>query len=109
MTADRSSHFSQQTFFPPLPVAGRWEHLSSWGPVSSASYFLCTLSLFEVMHWGVRSIGFLLFPYSIASALVARFLSAWLFVRMSVSQVALLAIVMPDSRSAVVAGGYRDP
>lgn len=55
--------------------------------------FLCTLSLFEVMHWGVRSIGLLMFPYSIASALVSKFILPWLFSRMKVSDVALLAMV----------------
>lgn len=55
--------------------------------------FLCTLSLFEVMHWDVRSIGLLMFPYSIASALVAKFFLPWLFARMKVPDVALLAMV----------------
>lgn len=54
--------------------------------------FLCTLGLFEVMHWDIRSIGLLLFPYSIASALVSKFFLPWLFARMRVSQVALLAL-----------------
>lgn len=54
--------------------------------------FLCTLGLFEVMHWDTRSIGLLLFPYSIGSALISKFLLPWLFARMRVSQVALLAL-----------------
>ncbi len=55
--------------------------------------FLCTLSLFEVMRWGVQSIGLLMFPYSIASALISKFFLPWLFARMKVSDVALVAMV----------------
>jgi MFS family permease len=55
--------------------------------------FLCTLSLFEVMHWGVRAIGLLMFPYSIGSALVAKFFLPRLYTRMKVSEVALLAMI----------------
>ncbi|MDO6435596.1 MFS transporter [Flavitalea sp. BT771] len=55
--------------------------------------FLCTLSLFEVMHWSVQAIGLLMFPYSIGSALVAKFFLPWLYTRMKVSQVALLAMI----------------
>jgi MFS family permease len=55
--------------------------------------FLCTLSLFDVMHWGVQAIGLLMFPYSIASALVSKFILPRLFARMKVTDVALLAMV----------------
>jgi MFS family permease len=55
--------------------------------------FLCTLSLFGVMHWDIRAIGLLMFPYSIGSALVSRFLLPWLYARMKVAEVALLAMV----------------
>ena len=44
------------------------------------------------MHWDTRSIGLLLFPYSIGSALISKFLLPWLFARMRVSDVALLAL-----------------
>ncbi|HVU57959.1 MAG TPA: MFS transporter [Puia sp.] len=54
--------------------------------------FLSTLGLFEVMRWDTRSIGLLLFPYSIGSALISKFILPWLFARMRVSQVALLAL-----------------
>lgn len=36
--------------------------------------FICTLGLFELKHFGVREAGLLLFPYSIGSALVSKFL-----------------------------------
>ncbi len=55
--------------------------------------FLSTLALFEVMHWNVRSIGLLMFPYSIGSALVSKFILPRLFARLDVSEVALLAMV----------------
>jgi len=55
--------------------------------------FLCTLSLFEVMHWGVRAIGLLMFPYSVGSALISKFFLPWLYTRMKVSEVALLAMI----------------
>lgn len=55
--------------------------------------FLCTLSLYEEMHWDIRSTGLLLFPYSIGSALVSKFLLPWLFRRMKVVQVGRLAML----------------
>jgi len=55
--------------------------------------FLCTLSLFEVMHWDVKAIGLVMFPYSIGSALVSKFLLPRLYVRMKVAEVALLAMI----------------
>jgi predicted MFS family arabinose efflux permease len=76
------------------PLSGYWALGASF--VLGASFlsfvFLCTLALFEVMHWDVRSIGLLLFPYSIGSAFVSKFFLPWLFARMRVSRAALLAL-----------------
>ena len=55
--------------------------------------FLCTLSLYKVMHWNIRSTGLLLFPYSIGSALVSKFVLPRLFRQMSVVQVGRLAML----------------
>jgi hypothetical protein len=55
--------------------------------------FICTLSFYETMGWGIRSTGLLLFPYSIGSALVSKFLLPRLFQRLTVSQVGLLAMI----------------
>lgn len=54
--------------------------------------FLCTLGLFDVMGWNVRSIGLLMFPYSIGSALVSKFILPRLLAKLHLSQVALLAM-----------------
>jgi MFS family permease len=54
--------------------------------------FLCTLSLSEVMHLDIRSTGLLLFPYSIGSALVSKFLLPRLFRRVGVLQAGRLAM-----------------
>lgn len=50
-----------------------------------------TLALYEVMGWGIQAAGWLLFPYSIGSALVSRWWLPVLFRRMGVSGTALLA------------------
>jgi len=55
--------------------------------------FLCTLSLYELMHWNIRTTGLLLFPYSIGSALVSQFGLPRLFRRMRVAQVGRLAMI----------------
>jgi len=54
--------------------------------------FICTLSLYETMGWDILSTGMLLFPYSIASALVSRYLLPRLFQRLKVVQVGFLAM-----------------
>ena len=55
--------------------------------------FLCTLSLFEVMHLDIRSTGLLLFPYSIGSALVSKLLLPRLFRHIRVVQAGRLAML----------------
>jgi MFS family permease len=54
--------------------------------------FVCTLSLFQTMHWNIRQTGLLLFPYSIGSALVSKFLLPGLFRNLKVIQVGLLSM-----------------
>jgi len=71
--------FFATDLFPPLPVAGRWSIFHP-GDQFLSFVFLCTLSLFEVMHWGVRSIGFLLFSLQHRVGAGARFFLPWLFV-----------------------------
>ncbi|HEY6900715.1 MAG TPA: MFS transporter, partial [Puia sp.] len=52
---------------------------------------ISTLALYEVMGWGVQAAGWLLFPYSIGSALVSRWILPGLFRRAGVARTALLA------------------
>jgi len=56
--------------------------------------FLVTAGFYQVMQWDARSTGLLLFPYSIASALVSKFLLPVLFRRYGISRVAQLALVL---------------
>src|SRR6201991_1965775 len=60
---------------------------------------ICTLSLYEVMGWGVRSAGFLLFPFSILSALVSGWVLPQLFRRAGIARTGLLSLL------CLVAGG----
>lgn len=54
--------------------------------------FVCTLSLFETMHWNIRETGLLLFPFSIGSALVSKFILPRLFLRMKMVQIGILSM-----------------
>ncbi|MBS1659587.1 MAG: MFS transporter [Bacteroidetes bacterium] len=52
---------------------------------------ISTLALYEVMGWGIQAAGWLLFPYSIGSALVSRWVLPVLFRRAGVARTALVA------------------
>ena len=67
--------------------------------------FIGTLSLYELLHWNIRSTGLLLFPYSIGSALVSKFLLPRLFRQMSVRQVGLLSMSCLLAGSLLLAAG----
>jgi MFS family permease len=56
--------------------------------------FTCTLSLYTILHKSVLATGLLLFPYSIGSAIVSKYLLPVLFRRLRVRQVGILAIVL---------------
>lgn len=56
--------------------------------------FLVTAGFYQVMQWDARSTGLLLFPYSIASALVSKFLLPVLFRRLGITGVAQLSLVL---------------
>jgi len=55
--------------------------------------FLSTLSLYELLGWNIRSTGLLLFPFSIGSALVSKFLLPRLFQRLQVVEVGMLSLL----------------
>jgi len=54
---------------------------------------ISTLALYEVMGWGVRSAGFLLFPFSIGSALVSARILPQLFRKTGVANTGLLSLL----------------
>lgn len=56
--------------------------------------FTCTLSLYTILQKSVLATGLLLFPYSIGSALVSKYLLPVLFRRFKVRQVGILSIVL---------------
>jgi MFS family permease len=75
--------------------SGSWRGLSAF-TLLGASFlpfvFTCTLALQVCLGRSVLSTGLLLFPYSIGSALVSRYLLPWLYRRMSPLGVALLCM-----------------
>lgn len=54
---------------------------------------ICTLALFEVMGWGVRPAGLLLFPYSIGSALVSGWILPRMFRVIGVARTGLISLL----------------
>lgn len=78
------------------PSREAWRGLSAF-TLLGASFlpfvFTCTLGLQVCLGRSVLSTGLLLFPYSIGSALVSRYLLPWLYRRMSPVRVALLCMV----------------
>lgn len=54
---------------------------------------ISTLALYEVMGWGVRSAGLLLFPFSIGSALVSAWILPRLFRKTGVANTGLLSLL----------------
>lgn len=54
---------------------------------------IATLALYEVMGWGVRSAGLLLFPFSIGSALVSAWILPQLFRKTGVANTGLLSLL----------------
>ena len=78
------------------PSREAWRGLSAF-TLLGASFlpfvFTCTLGLQVCLGRSVLSTGLLLFPYSVGSALVSRYLLPWLYQRMSPVRVALLCMV----------------
>jgi MFS family permease len=78
------------------PSREAWRGLSAF-TLLGASFlpfvFTCTLGLQVCLGRSVLSTGLLLFPYSVGSALVSRYLLPWLYQRMSPLRVALLCMV----------------
>jgi MFS family permease len=56
--------------------------------------FICTLSLYTLLHRSILATGLILFPYSIGSALVSKYLLPVLFRRLGVRQAGILSIVL---------------
>jgi len=56
--------------------------------------FTCTLSLYTLLHRTILATGLILFPYSIGSALVSKYLLPILFRRFKVRQVGILSIAL---------------
>ena len=54
---------------------------------------ISTLALYEIMGWGVRSAGLLLFPFSIGSALVSAWILPRLFRKTGVANTGLLSLL----------------
>ena len=67
--------------------------------------FTCTLSLGVCLGQGILSTGLWLFPYSIGSALVSKFLLPRLYRRMQPRQVGLLAMILLLAGDVLLAGG----
>ena len=67
--------------------------------------FTCTLSLGVCLGQGILSTGLWLFPYSIGSALVSKFLLPRLYRRMQPQQVGLLAMILLLAGDVLLAGG----
>ena len=85
-----------------------WRGLSAF-TLLGASFlpfvFTCTLGLQVCLGRSVLSTGLLLFPYSIGSALVSRYLLPWLYRRMSPARVALLCMVCLLAGDGLLAAG----
>jgi predicted MFS family arabinose efflux permease len=67
--------------------------------------FTCTLSLGICLGQGILSTGLWLFPYSIGSALVSKYLLPRLYRRMQPQQVGLLAMILLLAGDVLLAGG----
>jgi len=67
--------------------------------------FTCTLSLGVCLGQNILSTGLWLFPYSIGSALVSRFLLPRLYIRMSPGQVGALAMICLLAGDILLAAG----
>ncbi len=67
--------------------------------------FTCTLSLGVCLGQDILSTGLWLFPYSIGSALVSKFLLPRLYRRMQPRQVGLLAMILLLAGDVLLAGG----
>ncbi|HEX3934016.1 MAG TPA: MFS transporter [Puia sp.] len=67
--------------------------------------FTCTLSLGVCLGQGILSTGLWLFPYSIGSALVSKFLLPRLYRRMRPQQVGLLAMICLLAGDVLLAAG----
>jgi hypothetical protein len=88
----------QQPFFQrgiyPSPVAVKGLIAFSLLGFSFLSFIaIATLALYEVMAWKVQPAGLLLFPYSIGSALVSRWILPRLFKNIGVAGTGLVALV----------------
>lgn len=70
--------------------------------------FTCTLALGVCLGQGILATGLWLFPYSIGSALVSKFLLPRLYHRMSPKQVGLLAMGLLLAGDALLAMGIWD-
>ena len=66
---------------------------------------LVTVALYEVMGWGVQAAGLLLFPYSILSALVSRWLLPLLFRRSGIANTGLFAMGCLLAAAVLLAAG----
>ena len=78
----------------PSPIAVRGLVAFSLLGFSFLSFIaIATLALYEVMDWKVQPAGLLLFPYSIASALVSRWILPRLFRKAGVAGTGLVALV----------------
>ena len=77
------------------PHREAWRGLSAFTLLGAAFLpfvFTCTLSLYTVLQRDILATGLLLFPYSIGSALVSKYVLPVLFRRMKVVKVGLLCI-----------------
>lgn len=67
--------------------------------------FICTLGLSEVLKWNVRETGLLLFPYSIGSALVSKFMLPGMFRKLGARRVTLVAMLCLFAGALLLAAG----
>ena len=89
----QSQPFFQQGIYP-SPIAIKGLIAFALLGFSFLSFIaIATLSLYEVMDWKVQPAGLLLFPYSIASALVSRWILPRLFKKVGISGTGLVALV----------------
>jgi MFS family permease len=66
---------------------------------------ISTLALYEVMGWGVRSAGLLLFPFSIGSALVSAWILPRLFRKAGVANTGLLSLLCLVTGAVLLGAG----
>jgi len=89
---------------------GAWRSLGAsllLGATFLSFVFLSTISLYELLGWDIRSTGLVLFPYSIGSALVSKFLLPRLFARMRVVQVGIMAMLCLLIGTLLLMAGIR--